>query len=139
LKLVISDPKTGKAFQKKLDNIAFVLNKKIGDEISLDSVGLHGFKAVITGGSDKQGFPMRPDLNGTARKKLFKGKGIGFRQKRKGLRKKKSVRGNTVSNAIEQLNVKISVYGEKPFESFIEKTVEGKEKTEKSEAGSEKK
>ena len=54
-----------------------------GEEVKLDSLGLEGYEAKISGGSDKQGFPMRTDIPGIARKKIFIKGGIGFHPKRK--------------------------------------------------------
>jgi small subunit ribosomal protein S6e len=70
----------------------------------------------ITGGSDKDGFPMRPDLDGVVRKKALLTKGVGFRgikkirkvkYKVRGMRKRKYIRGNTISDSIVQINFKI--------------------------------
>ena len=63
MKIVISDRKTGKAYNKKTEEAVF-LNKKVGEEVDLSVVGLAGFKAKISGGSDKQGFPMKPTVDG---------------------------------------------------------------------------
>src|SRR6267143_4302099 len=59
--------------------------------------------------SDKDGFPMRADLPGPRRKGLLLSGGVGFHPVRPGMRKKKTVRGNTVSPDILQLNLKIVV------------------------------
>src|SRR2546428_534527 len=79
-------------------------------------VGLPGYKLQITGGSDKDGFPMRSDLPGPRRKRLLLSGGVGFHPVRPGMRKKKTVRGNTVSPDILQLNLKIVVRGPKSIE-----------------------
>jgi small subunit ribosomal protein S6e len=85
--------------------------KKIGEVIKLDELALPGYEAKITGGSDKQGFPMNVSLQGNVRKKIFTGKAPGFRAAKKGERKRISVRGNTVSNEIAQLNVIVTKHG----------------------------
>ena len=118
MKLVISDRKTGKAYNKKTEEPAF-LNKKVGEEVDLGTVGLPGFKAKITGGSDKQGFPMKLTLEGQKRKKILVRKGIGIRNKKKGMKKRKSMRGNTVGSDIVQLNMSITEQGSKPISEFI--------------------
>lgn len=106
MNIVISDPKTRRAYSKKVDEVppAF-LNKKIGSTVSLESIGLHGFEAKVTGGSDKEGIPMHPAMEGSNRKKILSHKGIGFRQTNKGERRRKSVRGNTVFKDSSQINV----------------------------------
>lgn len=119
-KLVISDPKTRKAYQKEIDQGASGLGqKRIGDKVKGDSFGLVGYELQVTGGSDKQGFPMRKDIEGMARKKVLLSVGTGFRTKIRGKRKRKSIRGNTVSSNISQVNLKITGYGSKPVEQLL--------------------
>ncbi|NIM47533.1 MAG: 30S ribosomal protein S6e, partial [Candidatus Aenigmarchaeota archaeon] len=60
-KIVISEPKSRKAWQIEKDAPSFI-GKKIGDKFDGSLIGLSGFTLQITGGSDKDGFPMRPDL-----------------------------------------------------------------------------
>ncbi|GBC75103.1 hypothetical protein HRbin06_00416 [archaeon HR06] len=79
------------------------LGLKIGDVIDGKLIGLEG-KIRITGGSDRAGFPMRPDVHGGGKRYLLLTKGIGFRAKEKGERRKKMVRGNTITEEIYQIN-----------------------------------
>src|SRR3989344_7869597 len=111
-KLVISDPKTRKAVQKEVDEKTSGLNgKKIRDKVPGEPLGLAGFELEVTGGSDKDGFPMRSDIDGVNRKRALLIRGIGLKDKVKGLRKRKSVRGNTISAAVSQINAKVVKYG----------------------------
>jgi len=103
LKFVISDPSTGKSVQVEADGDP-LYGKKIGDVFDGSVVGVPGTVLKITGGTDRDGFPMRPDLEGTARKKLLVSGGPGYRPRRKGVRKRKSLRGNTISPDISQVN-----------------------------------
>jgi len=112
VKLVVSDPKSKRAFQKEVEE-ANLLGKKLGEKISGEAFGLTGYEIEVTGGSDKDGFPMRKDLPGTARKRLVLTAGTGFHPKRKGQRKRKSVRGNTISQDIAQVNAKVVKAGAK--------------------------
>lgn len=128
MNIVISDPEKGKAYAKKIDDPMLFLNKKIGETISLSSIGLQGYEAKVTGGSDLQGFPMHPTFAGTARKKIYSFKGIGFEQKTKGERRRKSVRGNTVSKEIAQLNLVVTKKGERPLDELIGKVEKKEEK-----------
>lgn len=114
-KIVVSEPKSKKAWQIEKDAPSLI-GKKIGEKIDGSSIGLSGFTLQVTGGSDKDGFPMRPDLDGVMRKKALLTKGIGFRgtkkirkvkYKVKGMRKRKYVRGNTISDSIVQVNLKV--------------------------------
>ncbi len=105
-KIVISDPKTRKAWQIEKD-VPSLTGLKIGDKFDGALIGLPGFTLQITGGTDKDGFPMRPDLPGTGRKRVLLSRGPGFHPKKKGMRKRKTVRGNVISSDIAQVNVKI--------------------------------
>lgn len=116
-KLVINDPATGKSFNFEVTghHAQSFLNKKIGDQIDGINANLPGYKLAITGGSDKSGFPMRGDFEGTARRRLLLTEGVGFHPKDyPGKRKRMSVRGNRISADIVQVNLKVSKAGSKP-------------------------
>lgn len=122
-KVVISDPKSRKAFQKEIEQRASgFMGKKLGENVKGDAMGLAGYEFQVTGGSDAQGFPMRKDVTGIGRKKFLLSRGTGFKTNVKGQRKRKSVRGNTVSADISQINVKIMTYGSKPIGELMGKT-----------------
>ncbi len=127
-KAVISDPKDGKSYQAAVagHHANSLIGKKIGEVIDGIFVGLPGYKLQITGGSDKDGFPMRKDLPGPRRKKLLISKSIGFNAQEGGLRKKKNVRGNTIAPDTIQINFKITAHGMKPTAELM-KTEEKKE------------
>lgn len=110
MKVVISDQKNGKAYMASLEQEMFV-GKKMGEIIKLDDLGLPGYEGKITGGSDKDGFPMNQSIVGPARKKILTTNAVGFKASKKGERKRVSVRGNTVSKDISQLNVVITKVG----------------------------
>ena len=135
MKLVISDKKTGKAYNKKTEEDVF-LNKKVGEEVDLGVVGLTGFKAKITGGSDKQGFPMKSSIEGQTRRKILVKKGVGVNLKEKGKIVRKNMRGNTVGKDIVQLNLVITKQGDKPINDFI-KPIEAKKEKETKEIAKE--
>lgn len=84
-----------------------LIGKKIGETINGTIVGLAGKSLVITGGSDADGFPMRPDVHGGIRKGILLSGGTGFKPQRKGIRKRKAVRGNTITDNIFQINMKV--------------------------------
>jgi small subunit ribosomal protein S6e len=98
-----------------------LIGKKIGDVVDGIFVGLPGYKLEITGGSDKDGFPMRKDLPGPRRKKLLISKSIGFNSKKNGLRRRKTVRGNTIAPDSLQINMKVMQHGMKPISELIKK------------------
>ena len=105
-KLTVSDIK-GKSITKELKegDANPLMGLVIGAETDAAIVGLAG-KLKITGGSDKSGVPMRGDLHGMARKRVLLSKGIGLQDTERGLRKRKLIRGNTVSDEIFQVNCK---------------------------------
>ena len=117
-KIIISDTK-GKSIVKELkDSDANpLLGLLVGQETDASIVGLEG-KIKITGGSDKSGVPMRPDLFGGSRKRILIPQGVGLQDTEKGLRKRKLLRGNTISEEIYQINTKFNgeIKIEKPKE-----------------------
>ena len=117
-KITISDTK-GKSITRELkDNDANpLLGLLIGQETDASLVGLEG-KIKITGGSDKSGVPMRSDLLSSARKRILIPKGVGLQGTEKGLRKRKLLRGNTISEEIFQINCRFD--GELPVEASTE-------------------
>lgn len=79
------------------------------------------YELQITGGSDKDGFPMRPDLPGTGRKRLLLSGGVGYNPREKGVRRRKTVRGRVISADTVQINVKVVKHGKIPLEEFFKK------------------
>jgi len=122
-KLTINDVKNGKSYKKVLESNLFK-NKKIGDVVQGDDLGLKGYELEISGGSDKSGFPMRKDLSGGARRKAFLSKGVGMKKNRKGLRLKKSVCGNLINVNTSQINLRVTKYGGKKIEDVFGKKEE---------------
>ena len=124
----ISDPKSGKTFQTVVSGhyANSLVGKKIGEEFDGIFVSLPGFKLILTGGSDKDGFPMRPDLTGQRRKKVLVAKSLGFKPKDKGVRRRKTFRGNVISPDIVQINMKITTHGSKNVEDLIKPVEETK-------------
>jgi small subunit ribosomal protein S6e len=78
---------------------------QVGQETDASILGLQG-KIKITGGSDKSGVAMRGDVAGIPRKRVLLSKGVGLQDVKKGLRKRKLVRGNIISEEIYQINCK---------------------------------
>jgi small subunit ribosomal protein S6e len=120
-KVNISDPQNGKTFKSEVKDpqARRLLGLRIGDTFDGGIVGLPGYELQITGGTDRDGFPMRDDLAGTGRHDVLLARGPGYRPKRKGERRRKKVRGNTISEVIVQINTKIVKRGEKPVEELL--------------------
>ena len=127
-KVVVNDTKKGKSHQVQVSghHANSLIGKKIGDEVDGIFISLPGYKLQITGGTDKDGFTMRTDLPGMGRRRLLLSKSKGFNAIEGGMRKKKSVRGNTVNQDIVQINMKVTKYSSRPIENLLQ----AKEKTE---------
>jgi len=108
-KVIVSDPEDGTSKTVELEDARAVplIGKKIGDIIDGSVVGLPGFKVQITGGSDKDGFPMRPNVHGGVRRHVVLSGGVGFNPQNEGERRRKRVRGNTITDEIVQVNMKV--------------------------------
>lgn len=128
MKLNISYPPNGT--QKTLDvddeNIlrAFY-EKRISAEIPAEVLGEDwaGYVVRISGGNDKQGFPMRQGVLTNKRVKLLMSKGhSGYRQRRSGERKKKSARGCIVDGNLSALALVVVKKGEKDIEGLTDTT-----------------
>ncbi len=104
-KLIISDPKTGKSEVKELKGgeANILTGLKIGDTVDLSAVGVKG-KTKITGGSDTAGFPMRKDVTGGVKRRVLIARGVGFKSGEKGQKRRKLVRGSTITDEIYQVN-----------------------------------
>ncbi len=125
-KLVIADPKTGKSYKKEVKDAeaTVLIGKKIGETVELH--GMQGYKFIITGGSDYAGFPMRADIPGTERKRIYAKGGVGIKDVKRGEKKRKIVCGNTIGPKIVQINLKITEYGQKPLDEKAEQKEEEK-------------
>lgn len=132
-KVVVNNTKNGKSHNIVVSghHANSLIGKKINDEVDGIFISLPGYKLQITGGTNKDGFPMRGDLPGTTRRKLLLSKGLGYKPKENGKRQKKSLRGNTVNPDIVQINMKVIKHSTKPIEDLIK--VEKKEEADKKE------
>ena len=129
-KLVVSDSKTGKAYNFDVagPKTTKFVGKAIGTEVDGESVGMTGYTLLITGGSDKDGVPMRGDLPGQGRRKVLVAGGIGYHPKADGMRKRKTLRANEITPELVQVNAVIKEYGAKPIEEIAPKVDEAAKK-----------
>lgn len=122
--------KDGKCYQteKEQKEAEFLIGKKLGETIDASFLGMDGYQIKITGGSDQDGFPMRADMQGAQRKRILVTKGAGFKSKKKtkkglmkvhGMRKKKTIRGNTIDKDIAQINCKVVKEGSVPLQDVF--------------------
>ncbi|MHA1917764.1 MAG: 30S ribosomal protein S6e [Candidatus Ranarchaeia archaeon] len=138
-KLVVSDPKTGKSERIELKDAKArpLIGMKIGEVFEGELVGISGTSLKLSGGSDKDGFPMRKDIHGGVRKRVLVGKGLGFKPKQKGQKKRKIFRGDTISQDIVQINllkVALVVKPKKPAAKKVPKETESETPKKKKEA-----
>lgn len=90
--------------------------KRIGTEVEADILGdeWKGYVLKISGGNDKQGFPMKQGVLSNVRVRLLLSKGHScYRPRRDGERKRKSVRGCIVDSNLSVLSLVVVKKGEK--------------------------
>merc|ERR1711924_500301 len=90
-------------------------DKRISQEVAGDALGdeFKGYRFRISGGNDKQGFPMMQGVLTPDRVRLLMRKGSKcYRQRRTGEMKRKSVRGCIVSQDLSVLNLVLVKKGE---------------------------
>ena len=81
--LIVSDPSTGKSQKVELEDARMtpLVGKKIGEVVDGAVANMAGYKLKITGGTDKDGIPMRPDIHGSAKSQIILSGGVGFHPK----------------------------------------------------------
>lgn len=139
-KFEIGDPKSGKTFHLEAEAESLI-GKVIGEKISGEEIAkeLTGVELEITGISDKAGFPGFKKIEGTGLKRVLLTKGFGLKKihkkkktskgtLKKGLRLRRTLRGNTITEDIVQINLKVTKQGEKSIAELL-----GKESSQKSE------
>merc|ERR1712165_227120 len=90
-------------------------DKRMAQEVPADHLGdeWKGYVFRVTGGNDKQGFPMKQGILNHGRVRLLLSKGQScYRPRRTGERKRKSVRGCIVNHNLSILNLIIVKKGE---------------------------
>lgn len=123
-KVNVGDPESQKTYPVTVSgqHANVLVRKRIGDEVDGMLLGLPGYKVRITGGSDKDGFPMRPEIPGASRRRVLVSRSIGFKPDRHGKRKKKTFRGQEIGPDMSQINCKITHRGPKPVDELLAST-----------------
>lgn len=107
--LIISDPENGTSRKVEIDDqrLRSLVGTRIGSTIDGAVAEMQGYKLKLTGGTDKDGIPMRPDVHGSVKTSVVLSGGVGYKPKNKGEKKRKMVRGNTVNADTTYLNFTI--------------------------------
>ncbi|XP_077988817.1 small ribosomal subunit protein eS6-like [Glandiceps talaboti] len=129
MKLNLSFPATGCQKTIEVDDerkLRPFYDKRMSQEVSAEPLGdeWKGYLVRISGGNDKQGFPMKQGIltNGRVRLLLSKGHSC-YRPRRKGERRRKSVRGCIVDANLSVLNLVIIKKGEGEIPGLTDTTV----------------
>lgn len=121
MKLNFSSPATGGSKVIEIDDEKYLrclYDQRIGHEIAGKELGedYAGYVFRISGGNDKQGFPMKQGVLTTGRVRLLLKAGSScYRQRRDGERKRKSVRGCFVGPDLAVVSLVVVEDGEKPI------------------------
>lgn len=133
-KFEIGDPKSKKTFHLEAESEA-LMGKVIGDKVDGADISpqLHGFELEITGTSDKSGFPGSKKIEGTGIKRVLLTRGFGFHKLKlkkknatrlpisKGMRKRRTLRGNSITSDVVQINLKVLKQGSKSITEMLGK------------------
>jgi small subunit ribosomal protein S6e len=118
MKLNISYPANGSQKIIEIDDerkLRPFMEKRMGTEVAGDALGdeFSGYVFKITGGNDKQGFPMKQGVLLPTRTRLLLADGHScYRPRRSGERKRKSVRGCIVAADLAVLALSIVKQGD---------------------------
>jgi small subunit ribosomal protein S6e len=109
-KLIVSDPSTGKSNASEIEGARAqaLIGRSLGETIDGSPLGIAQSHLRITGGCDKNGIPMRPDVHGGVKKYIVLSAGPGFKPTRHGERRRKLIRGRTITDETYQINFTVS-------------------------------
>merc|ERR1719387_3501480 len=118
MKLCFANPATGQQKTIEIDDerkTRIFYEKRMAQEVPADALGdeFKGYVVRITGGNDKQGFPLKQGVLVPHRVRLLLAKGHScYRPRRDGERKRKSVRGCIVGPDVRALHLVVVKQGE---------------------------
>ena len=127
MKFNIANPATSQQKTIEIDDenrFRNLFDRRMGHEVDGDFLGdeFKGYKLKITGGNDKQGFPMKQGILVNGRVRLLMGKGHKtYKPRRVGERKRKSVRGCIVGPDMAALAMTIEKVGDNQIEGLTDK------------------
>jgi small subunit ribosomal protein S6e len=119
--VAVADPETGATYQRAVEGQSAnrFLGRSIGEEVDGGAVGLDGYTLELTGGSDDTGRPLRGDVEGPNLKEVLLEGGVGYEPTRDGERKRVTVRGGEISEAVAQVNARITERGSEDPEALL--------------------
>jgi small subunit ribosomal protein S6e len=129
MKLNISNPATGaqKLIEVEDDRkIRAFLDKRISQEVDASCLGSEwkGYVFRVSGGNDKQGFPMKQGVLTSNRVRLLMAKGAScYRERRSGERRRKSVKGCIVDLNMSVLALTIVKKGDEEIDGLTNRVV----------------
>ncbi|MEM0465395.1 MAG: S6e family ribosomal protein [Candidatus Pacearchaeota archaeon] len=117
----------GKTYKLETES-EFLIGKKIGEKFRGEELSpeLKGYEIEIKGTSDISGIPGFKGFDGPQYHRVLLSFGPGMKDKRKGIRLRKTIRGEEISAKTVQINCSVVKEGEKKFSELIKK----EEKTE---------
>jgi len=129
MKLNIANPATGA--QKLIDiedekKLRSFMDKRIAQEVDASCLGNEwkGYVVRISGGNDKQGFPMKQGILTSSRVRLLMKRGTScYRERRSGERRRKSVKGCIVDSSLSVLSLVIVKKGEQEIDGLTNRLV----------------
>lgn len=129
MKLNISYPANGTQKLIEIEDdrkLRGFMDKRMGQEVTGDGVGpeFKGYVFKITGGNDKQGFPMKQGIMHPTRVRLLLSTGHScYRPRRTGERKRKSVRGCIVAMDLSVLALSVIKQGDEEIPGLTDKVL----------------
>ncbi|MCJ1350061.1 MAG: 40S ribosomal protein S6 [Icmadophila ericetorum] len=127
MKLNVSYPANGSQKLIEIEDerkLRIFMDRRMGAEVPGDSVGdeFKGYIFRITGGNDKQGFPMKQGVMHPTRVRLLLADGHScYRPRRTGERKRKSVRGCIVAMDLSVLALSILKKGDEEIPGLTDR------------------
>ena len=129
MKLNISYPANGTQKLIEIEDdrkLRGFMDKRMGAEVPGDGLApeFKGYVFKITGGNDKQGFPMKQGIMHPTRVRLLLSDGHScYRPRRTGERKRKSVRGCIVAMDLSVLALSVVKQGEEEIPGLTDKVL----------------
>ncbi|ELZ01503.1 30S ribosomal protein S6e [Natrialba chahannaoensis JCM 10990] len=120
--VVVGDPESGSSYQLEAaeQDANRFLGKEIGEEVDGSAVGLDGYTLEITGGSDDAGRPLNGEVAGAdLTEVLMEDRQTGYKPERDGERRRITVRGREVSDAVAQVNASITDRGSTDVDDLL--------------------